>query len=230
MRLSWPLLFLGCATMAQAAATYSTSVTSSFLIGGPVTVVAGPSIPSVVEIGAGTAGGGGAVSPSGTLPATKDIGVAGIAPFPLSLASSAYQTGHIITIDNLAGTTALFLAFTFSYGYDITLAADGPGDYAEAGAFFHITGIDNEALTIFGVPAAEYLFRATFDTIGGVGGAGGAVITGGISVPAFSVGTFSVVTDTAGLAYAVPEPGTASLAIPAALVLLAWRRRLVTGR
>lgn len=225
MRYGLAALFIGCAGLAQAGAFYTTTASSEFVIGGPVTVVAGPSVPDELEIGAGMAGSGGIVSASGVLPATKSIGTTGIAPFPVSVAASSFQSGHIITIDNAAGTTPLFLAFTFSYGYSVMLGADGPGDYATGGAFFHITGIDNETLTIFGVPAAEYLFHPTFDTLlGGTGGMGGAVITGGVSVPAFSVGTFSVVTDTAGYAESVPEPGTLFLAIPAVLVLALGRR------
>ncbi len=219
------LLF--CAPLLPAGAFYSTTVSSEFLIGPGVAVVAGPSLPTITEFGGGAAFAAGVVSPAGVLPATSAIGVSGFAPAPVSLASSSFQSGHIFTIDNSAGDVPVFLAFTFSYGYDVDLGAATPfQDYAEGGAFFHISGIDNEVLTIAGVPVAEFLFNPTFDTLlGGVGGTGGGFVTGGIAVPAFTVSVFSVITDTAGLAYSIPEPATAALVSLAAACFAVFRPR-----
>jgi hypothetical protein len=220
------LLTALAATVAPAGAIYTTSVDSTFAIG-PGTVSAGPVLTSSFSTGAGFAGFGGSLSPSGAKPAVISSGVTGTAPFAVSSASSTYQASHIITLDNSAGLTPMMAAFTFSYGWTVTLSADvDPFDFATAGAFFHITGIDNETLTIAGVPVAEYLVHPVYTTAaGGTGGAGGGMVTGSIIVPSGAISTFSVITDTHGYAQSVPEPSTAvMLAFAAAVTCLRARR------
>jgi hypothetical protein len=211
------------------AAVYTTHVGSTFGIGPIAIVEAGPSglIPAPFTIGAGTAGGGGIVSPDGVKPATIDSGVTGAAPGPVSLATSTFIAGHIFRIDNSTGLSPIVAAFTFDYFWDVTLSADTPGvDFASGGGFFHITGIDNEVLTVGGVVVAEYLVHRTFDTAGGgTGGAGTGFITGSITVPAGVISVFSVITDTTGAASSVPEPAGLAWTSLLLIAAAAFRRR-----
>jgi len=220
------LISLLSTALAPAAAIYTTVVDSTFAMG-PGTFVAGPVMTSSTSTGAGSAGFGGTVSPSGVKPATIGSGVTGTTPFAVSYASSTYQASHLITLDNSSGTSPMMAAFTFSYGWTVTLGADvHPLDFASAGAFFHITGIDNEILTIAGVPAAEFLVHPMYTTAGGgTGGAGGGMITGAITVPAGTISIFSVITDTNGFAISTPEPSTAAMIALAAAVSFLRRRR-----
>ncbi len=205
------------------AALYSTSASSTFATAG-MAVSVGSDGGFETEIGNAAASFGGTVSPGGTLPATRLVGTSGTASSPPnSLATSTYQSGHVFTIDNTGSLTPLFIAFTFSYSWTIAVGVDDPtGELATGGAFFHITGIDNEELTIGGVPAAEYLFQVNYSTaLGQTGGTGGDVVTGGILVPAGEAAAFSVITDTTGSALSnVPEPASWSLAAVGVLSLL----------
>ena len=214
------LTLLLAALPAPAAALYFTDVSSTFAIGG-AGVVAGPAVPSSSTGGTGVASFTGLVSPSGALPASKMIGVGGSAASPpASFATSTYLSGHLISFDNTAGLVPLLAAFTFSYSWTIVVSADFPGaEFATAGAFFHITGIDNETLTIGGLVAPEFLVHPMFSTaLGETAGVGGAVVAGSILVPAGEFAVFSVITDTSGLAVSAPEPATFGLALLAALV------------
>ena len=210
-----------------AGAIYTTSVSSTFAIGSGG-VAAGPTITFSMSTGAGMAGFGGMVSPGGVLPATISSGVTGTSPFAVSTATSTYQAGHLITLDNSASATPIMVPFMFSYSWMVTLGAMDPMlDFASAGAFFHITGIDNETLTIGGVPMGEYLVSHRYTTLGGgTGGSGMATVMGAIFVPAATFSVFSVITDTDGVASSVPEPSTAVLfAIAGAATVVRFRRR-----
>lgn len=215
---------------APAAAIYSTTVSSTFAIGG-AGVVAAPAGASSSTGGTGLATFSGLVSPSGALPAGKLIGVDGTASSaPASFATSTYMAGHLISFDNSAGLVPLLAAFTFSYSWTITVGAGFPAtEFASAGAFFHITGIDNETLTIGGLAVAEFLIHPMFSTLlGETGGAGGATVAGSILVPAGAMAVFSVITDTSGVAVAAPEPATFTLA--ASFIALALWRRVIERR
>ena len=221
-----------CASMAvsagviEAAAIYSTTVGSTFGIS-TGSVALGPSgLTTASMSGAGLAGGGGLVSPAGVRPATKDIGVAGSAPSPGSAAVSTFMSGHLITIDNSLGLTPIVVPFTFDYFWIVSLSAGpAPDEFASGGGFFHITGIDNEVLTIAGIPVSEYLAHHSYTTaLGGTGGSGGALVSGAIFVPAGVLSVFSVITDTTGSAVVVPEPGTAASLLLAGGLLLGGRR------
>ena len=201
------------AGMAQAAAIYSTTVGSTFGIATGAVALGPSGLTTVSMVGAGVASGGGVVSPGGVRPATKEIAVVGSAPSPGSAAVSTYMSGHLITIDNSAGLTPIVAPFTFDYFWIVSLSAGaGPAEFASGGGFFHITGIDNEVLTIAGLPVSEYLAHHSYTTaLGGTGGSGGLLVSGSIIVPAGVISVFSVITDTTGTAVVVPEPGTAAL-------------------
>lgn len=213
------------AQSAWAAAIYTTTASSTFTISAH-SVVLGPVPGTVTEFGAGTASFSAVASPSGIFPATKTVGVAGTAPSPVSFAASTKQAGHIFAIDNTSGAGTIVAPFTFTYSWDVMISAGAPpNEWATAGAFFHITGIDNEILRIGGVSVSEYLHRPSYETIlGDTGGVGAVTVTGTIEVPGGVFSAFSVITDTAGTAASVPEPASAFLAA-GGLAWLALRRR-----
>jgi len=218
--------FALCGLSTWAAAIYSTSVTSDFMIGG-ATVFKGPEVPVTLFTPGAFSTATGLVSADGILPAIRGIAVAGIAPVSVTSATSTYQSSHLIHIDNSTGLAPLLAAFTFGYSWDIVLGVtSSPADRATGGAFFHITGIDNEILIVEGAPVAEFLLNPTYDTLtGSTGGTGTGMIGGGIIVPAGEVSLFSVITDTNGFAISTPEPATLGLALTA-LGFLAVRRRV----
>lgn len=225
------LLLCFCIPAVWGGAFYSTSATSTFAIGG-YTVVVGTDLGHTLEIGTGVATSSGVLTPGGTLPASRTVSSSGstTAP-PNSFASSDYMTGHVFTFDNSAGLTPATIAFAFSYSWAVAIGADTPGlDFASGGAFFHITGIDNETLLIGGVPVAEFLFHpVALTSLGEIGTVGAGLTEGFIVVPAGEISVFSVITDTAGSAASstVPEPSTALLGLLglAGIGLAHFRRR-----
>lgn len=199
------------APAARSTAIYSTTASSTFAISG-AGVVLGPIFSSETEIGSGVAAYSGAQSGAGIFPATLSVAVSGSASQPPdSLATSTYMSGHFFSIDNTHGTGTLVVPFTFSYDWTTTTSVtDALHESADAGAFFHITGIDNEFLVIGGVSVAEFLINPHyFTSLGETGGSGSSSITGTIEVPGGVLSEFSVVTDATGKAIArVPEPST----------------------
>ncbi|MEZ5402974.1 MAG: PEP-CTERM sorting domain-containing protein [Bryobacteraceae bacterium] len=217
-------LFAVAATL-QGAAFYITDVSSTFAIG-PAAVTLGPTPGSKIEIGTGTAAFSTTSTPDGVKPAGIASSVSGGVTGPASFASSVQPSGHLFTIDNSGGTGPVIAPFVFTYSWDIAIGADAPPfEWAEANGFFHITGIDNEILTIGGVPVPEYLDDVHFSTMAmETGGMGSLMVGGEIIVPAGVVSIFSVITDTGGRAGATPEPGSFAL-LAAGSALLAWKRR-----
>lgn len=208
------VLCLAQAPGAFGAAIYSTSVGSSFAIGGPATVVNGPEISPVFTTGNGLATATGIVSGDGVKPATSSLSLTGsaFAP-PNSSATSSYMSGHIFRIDNSLGLATIVVSFSFTGLWDVIVSATNPfTEFAMAGAFFHITGIDNEGLRIGGVLVPEFLLNPIYSTAPGpAAGMGMFAVDGTIEVPAGVISVFSVITDTSGSASAVPEPGSATL-------------------
>lgn len=201
------------APRAEAIVMYSTLVDSKFSIAADGVELGMPFDGSSVEIGSGIAFYSGTAT-TFELPATLHVEVSGsaFAP-PVSFASSTFMSGHVFTIDNLGGpgpdTFPITVPFVFEYSWDIDLARDFPGsEFASAGAFFDISGIDNESLFVDGLGfVPRYLHHITETTLlGGTGSSGSMTITGAILVPAETLSKFSVITDTTGLAAAVPEP------------------------
>lgn len=196
---------------AQSTAMYSSTASSSFAVSG-AGVMLGPVITSETEIGTGVATFGGAQSGVGVLPATLSVAISGSASQPPnSLATSTYMSGHIIRIDNTHGSGTLIVPFTFSYEWDTDISVtDALHEFAEAGAFFGISGIDNEFLVIGGVSVAEFLLNPHYSTgLGEIGGIGSGSVSGTIEIPGGVFSEISVITDTTGRAIAqVPEPST----------------------
>jgi hypothetical protein len=205
----------------EAAVTYSSVADSAFTIGRDrieLGFVGG----SKSETGTGLAFFSGTGSPDDVMPlapATLHVVVSGsaFAP-PDSTASSTSMSGHIFRIENLGGpgddTSTIEVTFTFTYSWDIDLFRDFPAtEFASAGAFFHIDGIDNEFLFIDGVGLVpEYLDTIPETTAGGGTGSSGTVtITGKIIVPEETLSEFSVITDASGSATAIATPEPASL-------------------
>jgi hypothetical protein len=218
------LLFLPAA--AYATAMYSTTASSTFAIAADG-VALGPVFTAKTEIGAGVAFFSGAQSVAGVFPATLSVAIAGSAAQPPnSLATSTYMSGHIFSIDNTHGGGTLIVPFTFSYEWDTDIAVtDVLREFAEAGAFFHITGIDNEGLTIEGMSVTEYLVNPRYSTgLGSIGGFGAFTVHGTIEVPDGVYSEFSVITDATGRAFAVPEPSTLWL-LGLGLVAVLQRRK-----
>lgn len=220
---------------AAGAVMFTSTAHSEFHIRG-ATVVLGAPFGGVFDVGGtGVAGYSGSATISGVLPAVKDmvIGGSAFAP-PNSFATATFMAGHIFEIDNTGGpgpdTSLLTVPFEFAYSWDIDVARDFPGlEFASAGAFFHITGIDTEALFVDGLGVVpEYLHHVEETTLfGGTGSSGFVVVTGAILVPAESVSVFSVITDASGLAIAqtVPEPGTIAIWSLMAIVGGGWHGR-----
>lgn len=227
-----PLIITGfcLAQSAWAAAIYTTTASSTFTIAAHA-VELGPVPGTKTEFGAGTASFSVVASPTGAFPGTKTVGVTGTAPFPVSFAESTQRAGHIFAIDNTAGAGTIVAPFTFTYSWDVMISSGAPpNEWAKAGAFFHITGIDNEVLKIGGISVSEYLHQPSYQTIlGDTGGVGAVTVTGTIEVPGGVFSAFSVITDTAGTAASVPEPASALLAA-GGLALLALRRGLARTR
>jgi hypothetical protein len=229
------------ASRAEATVIYSTDVDSVFHIAATGVELGLPFDGSFFVTGNGSAGYAGSATSDGVFPVEKHVGVSGsaFAP-PNSFATSTFMSGHIIEIDNLGSpppddTSPIVVPFVFTYSWDIDLSRDFPGlEFASAGAFFHITGIDNEALfidTVGGMPGPgfvpEYLHHIMNTTLfGGTGSSGMVVVTGAIHVPAETLSLFSVITDTTGMAVAVtPEPSSLMLLGLGVCGLVGLRRR-----
>jgi PEP-CTERM motif len=218
------------ASRAEAGVMYSTLVDSKFSIAADSIELGMPFGGSSVASGNGIAYYFGSATTS-AVSASLHVEVSGsaFAP-PVSFASSTFMSGHVFTIDNLGGpgldTSEIKVPFVFEYSWDIDLAHDFPGsEFASAGAFFDISGIDNEKLFVTGlgfIPRYLHHIRET-TLLGGTGSSGGMKITGEIVVPAETLSKFSVITDTTGLAAAVPEPSSLIVFGLGALVLLASR-------
>jgi hypothetical protein len=216
------------AAAAHGAAIFSTTVFSEFDILAAVT--GPPGFGSSTEFGTGSAVFSGTVSGDGVLPATVSSSVSGSASAPPdSLAIATYQAGHFFVIDNSEGLGPIIAPFTFRLVWSVAVSVDNAlWELASAGAFFHITGIDNEILTIDGTPVPEFRFHPRVSTeLGETGTSGDSTITGTITVPAGVVSAFSVVTGTNGLAGArTPEPASWSLVLGG--LGYAWWRRCAT--
>lgn len=215
---------------AWAAAIFTTAASSTFSITADA-VVLGVTPGTKTEFGAGSASFSVTASPDGVFPAAKTVGTSGTAPFPVSFADASQRAGHIFAIDNTSGTGTIIAPFTFTYSWDVLISAGpAPAEWARGGAFFHITGIDNEILKIGGLSVAEYLHHPLYETIlGDTGGAGAVTVTGTIEVPGGVFSAFSVITDTAGTAASVPEPSTAVLAASALACLVIRGRKALSS-
>ena len=229
---------------AWSAALYMTHAESLFAIGTADGVEVNSNTGSKMEIGAASAFHyTDFITGSGVRPVEKSINIGGLASGPeTSLASSTRMTGHVIEIDNLdrpgVFTDDIRVHFDFIFLWSVALSADSPAaDFASSGAFFGISGfepgidaidIDGDglgALTDFPGGSA-YLFNPTYTTLGGgTGGVGTMSVSGDIIVHANRVGAFSVITDSTGLAFHVPEPGSLLLVGLALLCMSAAPRR-----
>jgi PEP-CTERM motif len=242
------LVFGVCGTLltasrAQAGVMYSTVVDSKFSIAAGSVELGMPFGGSSVEIGNGLASFSGLATsflePPATLHATLHAEVLGsaFAP-PASFASSTFMSGHVFFIDNLGGlgfdTVEITVPFVFEYSWKIDLAHDFPfSEFASAGAFFDISGIDNEKLIVTGLGEVPRYLHHIMETtlLGGTGSSGTMTITGAIVVPAETLSVFSVITDTTGKAVAVvPEPSSLIVFGLGALVLVATRCASPYGR
>lgn len=220
------------APAARSTAMYLSTASSTFVISG-AGVVLGPVITSETETGTGIAVYSGAQSGAGVFPTTLSVAVSGSASQPPnSLATSTYMSGHIFSIDNTHGTGTLVVPFTFSYDWTTAISVGDPlHEFADAGAFFHITGIDNEFLVIGGSSVAEFLLNPRYSTgLSETGGAGSGSISGTIEVPGGVFSEISVITDATGRAIArVPEPSTLWLLGFGLVFGLRWRAHCVTA-
>ena len=234
------------AQSAAATATYGTGASSTFFFGGGgIIVEVGSDVGSKFEVGTGSAGYIADVSADGVRPATISEGVAGSASSPpTSFATSTYMAGHVFRIDNSLGLTAITIPFEFSYSWITEISADDPSrEFASSGAFFGISGFEGgiDAIDIDGdgfgfltdVPGTSaYLFNPTYATSLGETGSGGILtsgVTGVIKVEAGEIGAFSVITDSTGRAFSIPEPRSAVL-VAIALCLLVMARRGASAR
>lgn len=212
-----------------AAAVYSSTATSKFTIGGPAGVGPGDGPGgSTFTIGAGVAAAVGVESAAGSPATVKSTASGSAAAPPLSFATSDFKGGHHINIDRLfrGGVT---VAFTFEFDWSALVTRDIPGlEFASAGAYFAISGIDNESVVLDLNPffdevtdpngSTRFEFNPHYSTSLGDSGLflGAGVVTGFIVVPADTFSIVSVITDASGSAGArVPEPG------PLGLLLLA---------
>lgn len=212
-----------------AAAVYSSTATSKFTIGAPAFVGPGDGPGgSTFTIGAGVAAAAGAESAAGS-PATVTSTASGSAAAPpLSFAKSDFKGGHHINIDRLLDS-AVTVAFTFEFTWSSLVTVDDPVlEFASSGAYFAISGIDNESVVLDLNPyfdevtdpngSTRFEFNPHFSTSMGDSGlySGLGMVTGFIVVPADTFSIVSVITDASGSAGArVPEPS------PLGLLLLA---------
>ena len=230
---------------ALATAVYSTLATSEFRIGRANFVDINSTMGSKTEVGTGSAVFFGGLSGLGTLPATITVGVSGSASaLPDSSATSTYMAGHVIRIDNLdrvgsARTTRLSIPFELRMTWSIAASVDDMfREFSSAGVFFGISGFELgiDAINITGDGLDEltdtpgnsaFVFNPFVTSFGPTSSSGTSVLVAGvIIVEANSIGEFSVITDTTGRAFAVPEPASTMLLTVALVAAWASRRRL----
>ena len=224
-------VFAAVCPLLQGAATYDTYGFSSFSIGGPRSVVVGSAVDRRASQAIGFAAYDAEYSVDGVFPATLRVEVSGSADAPpTSTATSTYASGHIFGIAN-EGEVPITVGFGLSYSWFVSVIVDDPSlEGATGGVFFHITRADGGTLSIGPGGLTEWVFNPTASTtLGQTGTSGSGAIGGTITVPAFTLATFSVITDTTGFAHSqvpdVPEPGTWMMGGFGAAVLCFVRRQ-----
>jgi len=178
-----------------------------------------------VEIGTGTNSGIAVPTPS-DFPIVSTIMTTGSASAPPTSASELiWMGGNFVRLTN---TTEGLLTATFTHlaEWDLTATRTLPAsEFAEAGAFFHITDADDtESFLVDGVLASEYLLNPTISTILGDATEIDSALVSITVIVGPGEHAFSVIHDSRGFAgarqTAVPEPASASLVVLAGLALL----------
>ena len=154
------------------------------------------------------------------------------------------MAGHVIRIDNLdpvggpPTTTRLSIPFELRMTWSIAASVDDMfREFSSAGVFFGISGFEPgiDAIDITGdlfgpltdTPGTSaFVFNPFVTSFGPTSSSGTSVLVAGdIIVEANSIGAFSVITDTTGRAFAVPEPASTMLLTVALVAAWASRRR-----
>lgn len=240
------IALLLCTTFtANATLTYDANASSSFTLidsdGLLISAISGAEIPTSMTTGTGIASIDADVQTDPALFPGSGLGqmsdVSGSAGASFGGSTATVKNDFLVILENL-DDFAKTAVFKFTYSWDVSLvqgpAADASLEAGFASAFFHLSGFApsgaetlaiDEGLGAGVVGVADWLFNPSIvfefdDVVTPAAMIGSTTVTAYVTVPEFSLDSFSVITDATGSALHVNEP------VPIAMFLIGFAMML----